>query len=117
MDKLQKKLKENREFRWERFNESDAEEKLLRLQVIIAMKAKEEQEEGYHLAVNLRNFGSNFDSIIFELISKAQSTPDNYYRLMLAFPEYVKLWEEWQNTEDEKEFFKKYLSRNEDPLE
>lgn len=105
MDEFQQKLKENREFRWERFNESDAEEKLLRLHVIIAMKKRDETAP---LAVNLRNFGSNFDSIIFELISKAQLTPDNYYRLMLAFPEYVKLWEEWQNTEDQEEFFKKY---------
>lgn len=105
MDDLQQKLKENREFRWERFNELDAEEKLLRLSIIIAIKKRDETAP---LAVNLRNFGSNFDSIIFELISKAQSTPDNYYRLILAFPEYVQLWEEWQKTEDEEEFFKKY---------
>jgi len=31
MDDLQQKLKENREFRWERFNESDAEEKTLKI--------------------------------------------------------------------------------------
>jgi len=104
MDEFQQKLKEARDFRWERFNESDAEEKLLRLAVIVAMKKKDETSP---LAVNLRNFGNNFDSIIFELISKAQSTPDNYYRLMLAFPEYVLLWEEWQNTENQDEFFKK----------
>lgn len=105
MDDLQKKLKEQRDFRWERFNESSPEEKLLRLSLIIYSK---EENQNAPLAVNLRNFGSNFDSIIFELICKAQSTPYNYYRLMLAFPEYVKLWEEWQNTEDEAEFFKKY---------
>ena len=28
--------------------------------------------------------------------------------LTIAFPEYVLLWEEWQNSEDEEEFFKKY---------
>jgi hypothetical protein len=114
MDDFQKKLKEARNFRWERFNELDAEQKLLKLSIIVAMK---KENESAPLAVNLRNFGSNFDSIIFELISKAQSTPDNYYRLMLAFPEYVELWEEWQNTEDEEEFFKKYLSKNNDTVE
>jgi hypothetical protein len=105
MDDFQKKLKEARDFRWERFNDLGAEEKLLSLLIIVA---KKKNGESVPLAVNLRDFGSNFDSIVFELISKAQSTPDNYYRLMLAFPEYVQLWEEWQNTEDEQEFFKKY---------
>jgi len=66
------------------------------------------RDETAPLAVNLKNFGDNFDSRIFELISKAQSTPDNYYRLMLAFPEYVQLWEEWQNTPDQQDFFNKY---------
>lgn len=109
MDELQQKLKEKREERWKLFDELDAEHKLMQLANIVMMKAINQiKDERPHLAVNLRNFGSNFDSIIFELISKAQLTPDNYYRLMLAFPEYVKLWEEWQNTEDQEEFFKKY---------
>ncbi len=52
--------------------------------------------------------GSNFDALIFCLISKAQSTPENYYRLRMGFPDYVELWEEWQNTENEGDFFNKY---------
>lgn len=105
-DDLQQKLKEARESRWEKFDQLDPAEKLIKLSIIIRLKKAHETSP---LAVNIRNSGSNFDSIIFELICKAQSTPDNYYRLMLAFPEYVKLWEEWQNTENEEEFFKKYL--------
>lgn len=105
MDEILKKLKELRELRWEEFEKLNSDEKLGRLEVIMLLK---QINQSAPLAVNLRNFGSNFDSIIFELISKAQSTPDNYYRLMLAFPEYVKLWEEWQETENEADFFKRY---------
>jgi len=107
MDEFQKKLKKARQHRWKSFSESSSDEKLFRLGLICHEKAKED----VHLAVNLKDFRDNFDSRVFELISKAQSTPDNYYRLMLAFPEYVKLWEEWQNCindKEEKDFFNKY---------
>jgi len=48
------------------------------------------------------------DNLSAEVKRKECELSDNYYRLMLAFPEYVMLWEEWQNTEKEEDFFKKY---------
>jgi len=50
----------------------------------------------------------SFDSIIMFLISKAQGTYFNRMRLLVGFPEYVEMWEEWQNTYEEEDFFKKY---------
>lgn len=105
MDNFQQSIKETRELRWQNFGELSSDEKIQKLAGIILCKLA---NDAAPLPVNLRNPGSNFDSIIFALISKAQNTPDNYYRLMLAFPEYVSLWEEWQNTQDEEDFFKEY---------
>ena len=101
---IDKIIKMQRATRWVKFDLQSADEKLEKLEKIIQNKKITQ----CHLAINLRFPESNFDSIIFALISKAQSTPENYYRLMLAFPEYVRLWEEWQDCENEQEFFKKY---------
>jgi hypothetical protein len=63
------------------------------------------------LAFQLRQWqkgADNFSSLVFRLISKAQSTPENMARLRIGFLDWVEIWEEWQNTQDETLFFKKY---------
>ena len=52
--------------------------------------------------------GISFSDIVFILISKAQLTPKNLLKLEIAFLEYVEMYNEWQSTKNEKDFFKKY---------
>ena len=59
---------------------------------------------------NWQNGANNFDALVFTLISKAQSTPHNMYRLAMAFSEWIEVWKEWQETKDEEEFFQKYIN-------
>lgn len=46
---------------------------------------------------------NNFHSLLYSLISK--SDPANRERLRLAFPEEVKVWEDWIADESEDRFF------------
>lgn len=85
------------------FKGAGKEEKKDRLDNIVENKEKSKLAKGIKYGG-----GSDFDSIVFILISKAQSTPDNYYRLCMGFPDYVEMWEEWQATKNEEDFFNKY---------
>ncbi len=49
---------------------------------------------------------TNFTSKLYELISKADG--QNRYAISRGFPNEVAIWQEWQDSPDEKEFFKKY---------
>lgn len=51
-----------------------------------------------------RQGGTNFTSLLFSLISK--SDPDNLERIALGFPFEVLVWQEWQASKDEIEYFK-----------
>ena len=51
---------------------------------------------------------NSFNSLVMILIGKAQSTPLNLKALIIAFPEHVKLYNEWRETGDPEDFFKKY---------
>lgn len=84
------------------FNEASADDRFNRLNQIVSKTDKK------RLAISIKYSGSNFDSLIFVLISKAQSSKENYYRLRMGFPDYVDLWEEWQASPNEEDFFKKY---------
>jgi len=48
-------------------------------------------------------FSSNFMSMLFSLISKADS--ENRARLAKGFPTAVKVFEDWHNSKNETEFF------------
>ena len=47
------------------------------------------------LALFLGGSHDSFTGKLLELIAKAQSTPDNFWRLRLAFPREVRAWETW----------------------
>jgi hypothetical protein len=104
MDTLQEKLKRMRQDRWTKFEEESANARDLFLKILTESKDKKRMAT----SLKWRDEGDNFDQRIFELISKAQYTPENYYRLMIGFPDYVRMWEEWQDTADEQQFFNKY---------
>jgi hypothetical protein len=49
------------------------------------------------LALFLDGSESSFTGMLLVLIAKAQSTPENFSRLELAFPRAVKAWKTWQS--------------------
>lgn len=51
----------------------------------------------------VRDKGTNFHSLLYTLITKADI--QNRARLRLAFPDQVEVWEAWQAAPDEKIFF------------
>lgn len=91
------------------FNKQTAEKKFEVLSSLVEKKDKRSLAKSLKFEEGSRSFSEH----IFELISKAQSTPENYYRLRMGFPDYVEMWEEWQETEKEEDFFNKYLTKAE----
>ncbi len=103
-DDFQNTINEIRNFNQIIFNAMPAHSKLEKLEETVNKKDKRKLAK----ALMWHNDGDSFDQRIFELISKAQSTSHNYYRLMMGFPDYVEMWAEWQATENEEDFFNKY---------
>ena len=52
----------------------------------------------------------NFHSMLYRLIAKAD--PSNRRRLSVGFPAEVLAYTMWLESENEKEFFEKYLGKN-----
>jgi len=102
MDDIQKDIAFIRNRLSKEFKAMTVEERDIFLQEIVRKKNRNK------LAQILSFKGDSFDARVFELIYKAQTTPENYFRLRLGFPDHVELWEEWQATENEGDFFKKY---------
>ena len=101
---IQKTIEAVRDLNRTTFNTSSANKRFEVLDRLIADKSKKQLAQ----ALRWRSDGDSFDQRIFELISKAQVTTYNYYRLYMGFPDYVEIWEEWQAAPNEEDFFKKY---------
>lgn len=108
MDDFQNKINETRQLNQFIFKNLHNDSKFITLDKIIEEKDKRKLARALRWQLDEKGYASSFDQRIFELISKAQSTRENYYRLMMGFPDYVEMWEEWQATENEEDFFKKY---------
>lgn len=65
------------------------------------------EEAGQELRNWLRNSdASNFSALLFVLITKADSS--NKYRLRIAFPHYVHVFEDWHRSENPEEFLARF---------
>lgn len=102
MKTIEEKLTELRQRRWEAMGEISSDTKILKSMSYGLDKTKQ-------IAQCIKSGGDSFDCLILRLISKAQNTPENYFCLMVGFPIHVILWEIWQESDNEQEFFDEYL--------
>lgn len=68
------------------------------------------KKEYKEACLNLRAWqfgGSNFTSLLYTLINKAD--PVNRAKIRRSYPVEVTVYEDWQKSPDEKDFFKKHL--------